>query len=91
MLVEQKQMFAPAEISRSWMSVADDAAVYQSGAKFPHLIVVHLLFGRYRGQLDRVATLFVRCRLLYWRIYRDSRGHVAEISVRSCSCFRPIS
>ena len=35
MLVEQKQMFAPAEISRSWMFVADDAAVYQSGAKFP--------------------------------------------------------
>ena len=91
MLVEQKQMFAPAEISRSWMSVADDAAVYQSGAKFPHLIVVHLLSGGYRGQLDRVATLFVRCRLLYWSVYRDSRGHVAEISVRSCTCFRLIS
>ena len=43
MLVEQKQMFAPAEISRSWMFVADDAAVYQSGAKFPQMIVVHRL------------------------------------------------
>ena len=84
-------MFAPAEISRSWMSVADDAAVYQSGAKFPHLIVVHLLSGGCRGQLDRVATLFVRCRLLYWSVYRDSRGRVAEITVRSCSCLRPMS
>ena len=60
------------------MSVSDDSAVYQSAAKFPHLIVVHLLSGGYRGQLDRVATLFVRCHLLYWSVYRDSRGHVAE-------------
>ena len=36
-----KQMIAPAEVSRSWMSVADDSVVYQSGAKFPLLTVVY--------------------------------------------------
>ena len=50
-----KQMIVLAEVSRSWMSIADDSVVYQSGAKFPLLIVVHLLSGGYRGQLDRVA------------------------------------
>ena len=58
-----KQMIAPAEVSRSWMPVADDSVVYQSEAKFPRLVIVYLVFGVYRGQLDRVAALFVRCLL----------------------------
>ena len=86
-----KQMIAPAEVSRSWMPVADDSVVYQSGAKFPRLIVVYLVSGVYRGQLDRVANWFVRCLVCCCSIYRDHRGHVAEMSVRSCSCFGPIS
>ena len=56
-----KQMIAPAEVSRSWMSVADDSVLYQSEAKFPRSIGIYRVSGLYRGRLDRVANSFVRC------------------------------
>ena len=56
-----KQMIAPAEVSRSWMSVADDSVLYTSGAKFPRSIVIYRVSGLCRGRLDRVANSFVRC------------------------------
>ena len=85
-LMEQAMMLmekiiAPAAISISWMSGADDSVADQSVEKFPHLIAVHLPFGVYRGRWNRVANLrkFVRAANIVtigvtWR----------KVPVRSC-------